>query len=426
MKGEIVMSKKEVERISVLDNLLQKRIKQIHAAKQLGISDRQVRRILKEYTRCGAKGLIHKSRGREGNRAIPHEVQEEIVRLIKKYYIDFGPTFAAELLLERNRIGVSDETIRKIMIGEGLWVPKKKRLKEIHLYRERRSCVGELIQLDGSPHKWFEDRASSCTLVAFIDDATSQIMDGAFVDYEGTWTLFEVTKHYLKTHGKPLSFYVDKHSTFKVNRQATIEEELKDFQPQSQYGRAMHELNIELICANSPEAKGRVERLFETLQDRLVKELRLENISTKEEATKYFREVYIPKHNGKFAVAAKDPVNVHRSLLVRDDLAKIFTIQSKRIVSKVLTVQYKNTRYQLLPERGYRYTLRKAAILIEEDRLGNVIIRYIDKCIPYTITEKEIHKTKPVRVVSAKEFTERRVIIPRPDHPWKKRCLPAI
>jgi len=420
------MSKKEVERIAVLDNLKEKRIKQKQAAEQLDLSVRQVCRLLKVYKEDGAKGLIHKSRGRKGNRSMPDEKRKQIVCLIKKDYADFGPTFAAEKLLERDKIICSNETVRKLMITEGLWISKKKRIKEIHTYRERRPCVGELIQLDGSPHKWFEERADACTLVAFIDDATSRIMDGAFVDYEGTWTLFDTTEHYLKMYGKPLSFYVDKHSTFKINRQATIEEELKDFQPQSQFGRAMDELSIELIFANSPEAKGRVERMFETLQDRLVKELRLERISNKKDATCYFREVYIPKHNQRFAVAPKDSVNMHRLLIPMDDLRRIFTLKSKRIVSKVLTVQYKNTRYQLLPTGGYRYTLRKTPILIEENRGGRIIFRYKDKGISYKIIQQEVQKVNPVQVVSGKEFQERRVVIPGKDHPWKRRFLPAM
>lgn len=424
--GQIVMSVKETERIAVMDNLLAKLIKQKHAGLQLGISPRQVRRALNRYKREGITGLVHKGRGRVGNRAMSQEKKDQIVLLIRQQYPDFGPTLAAEKLAERHGIGVSEEKVRLLMIAEGLWKAKQEKQVVIHTYRERRSCVGELVQLDGSPHKWFEDRADPCTLVAFIDDATSRIMDGEFVDYEGTFTLFGGAEHYLKTHGKPLCLYVDKHSTFKINRQATIEEELKDFQPRSQYARAMDELGIELIFANSPQAKGRVERLFETLQDRLVKNLRLEGISTKKEATKYFREAYIPHHNAKFAVLPKDPVNVHRSLLRTDDLRRIFTIQSKRIVSHALTVQYKNTRCQLLPTGGYHYTLLKAHILVEEDRENSITFRYKDKIIPYQIIQQKVQKVKPVQVVSGKDFQERRVIIPGKDHPWRQRFLPAM
>ena len=357
---------KETERITIMDNLVAKRIKQKHASLQLGISVRQVQRMVKRYKEEGVVGLIHKSRGRVGNRTMSQEKKDQIVLLIRQQYADFGPTLAAEKLEEWHGITVSEEKVRLLMIEEGLWKAKQHKKVTIHTYRERRSCVGELIQLDGSPHRWFEDRADPCTLLAYIDDATSKIMDGEFTNYEGTFTLFQATEHYLQTYGKPVSLYVDKHSTYRINRQATTEEELKDFQPQSQFGRAMEELRIELICANSPQAKGRVERLFETLQDRLVKEMRLAGISTKEEGTKYFREIYIPKHNAKFAIPPKDQTNVHKVLMPSDDLARIFTVQTVRQISKVLVVQYKNTRYQLDTTGAYRYLLKNQKLMVEE------------------------------------------------------------
>lgn len=425
MKGVISMSKREVERITVMDSLLEKRIKQKHAAAQLSISIRQVQRLVKKYKREGAIGLIHGSRGKESNRLMPKEKREQIVNLIKTNYPDFGPTFACEKLLERDQIKCSPETVRQIMIAENIWISRKKRLVEIHPYRERRSCIGELVQLDGSPHKWFENRADPCTLVAFIDDATSRIMDGEFVDYEGTFTLFGATEHYLKTYGKPLALYADKHSTFKINRQATIEEELKDFLPQSQYGRAMDQLLIDLIFANSPEAKGRVERMFETLQDRLVKELRLEGISDKTEATKYFREVYIPKHNQRFAVLPKDPINVHRALLPSDDLSRIFTIQTKRVISKTLVVQYRNTRYQLDTKGAYQYLLKRQNIMVEENKAGVLVLRHKDKALLYKAIGQIIKQPKLIQVASAKSFQERQVQITAKD-PWAELIIPAL
>lgn len=425
MKEIISMSKKEVERITVMDNLLAKRIKQKHAAIQLNLSTRQIRRLIDDYKKNGSSGLIHKSRGRQSNRSMPKAKREQIVNLIKNNYPDFGPTFACEKLFERDLIKCSSETVRKIMIEEGIRIPKKRKVVDIHSYRERRSCTGELIQLDGSPHKWFENKANPCTLAAFIDDATSRIMDGEFVDYEGTFTLFNATGHYLKTYGKPAAFYVDKHSTFKINRQATIEEELKDFQPQSQFARAMNQLDINLIFANSPQAKGRVERLFETLQDRLVKELRLEGISEKQEATKYFREIYIPKHNRRFAVIPKDPVDVHRALLQSDDLSRIFTVQTKRVISKALTVQYKNTRCQLDIKGAYQYLLKRQVILVEERRDGAIVFRHKDKTIPYKIIGEIVKHPKPIQIASSKSFQERQIQILIKD-PWAEPITPAL
>lgn len=420
MKGIISMSNKETERITVMDNLIEKRIKQRHAARQLNISVRQVQRMLKRYKREEAAGLVHLGRGRKSNRAIPQEEKDRAIKIIRQRYHDFGPTFALEKLKDHHQVAFGVDTLRKEMVTAGLWKAGKRKVKEIHPYRERRACLGELVQLDGSPHRWFEDRGSSCTLLAFIDDATNRIMDGMFVDYEGTWTLFGATEHYLFIHGKPLAFYVDKHSTFRINRQATVEEDLKDKQAQSQFARAMDNLGIDIICANSPEAKGRVENLFGTLQDRLVKEMRLAGINNKEEGTRFFREVYLPKHNSKFAVAPREKANLHRSLLPSDDLSRIFTIQSYRIVSKDLIVQYKNTRYQLLPTAGYRHTLKKAGITVEENREGKVSFRYKDQIISSSIAVQEVKKEKTPPVVSSKDFKEGRVSVPAWDHPWRQ------
>ena len=422
IKETISMSIKETERIAIMDNLIAKRIKQKHASIQLGISIRQIRRMVKRYKKDGLSGLVHKSRGAVSNRAIEQEKKDTIIALVKKHYPDFGPTFASEKLSERDGVVVSKESLRQIMIEEGLWKAKQRKEVTIHTYRERRSCVGELVQLDGSPHAWFEDRAEKCTLIAFIDDATSRIMDGEFADYEGTFTLYDATEHYLNTYGKPLSLYVDKHSTFRINRQATIEEELKDTKARSQYGRAMDELKIELIFAHSPQAKGRVERLFETLQDRLVKELRLAGISTKEEATKYFREVYIPEHNAKFVVPPKEPNNVHKNLLETDDLSRIFTVQTKRVISKTLVVQYKNIRYQIDTTGPYQYLLQKQNILVEENKEGAIVFRHKDKVLSYKIIGQIFRNPKIMQVASSKTFQERQVVIQRKD-PWAEPVI---
>ena len=416
---------KETERIAIMDNLIAKRIKQKHAAKQLGISVRQVRRLLKRYKGEGVAGLTHQGRGRVGNKAMPIGKKDQIIRLIKAKYPDFGPTLAAEKLFELDGISVSEEKVRLLMIEEGLWKAKQRKQVVIHTYRGRRSCVGELVQLDGSPHRWFEERSDPCTLLAYIDDATSRIMDGEFADYEGTFTLYSATEHYLKTYGRPLSLYVDKHSTFTINRQATIEEGLKDQKPLTQFGRVMEDLKIELILANSPQAKGRIERLFETLQDRLVKDMRLEGISTKDEGTRYFREVYIPRHNAKFAAPPKDPTNAHNVLLPTVDLARILTVQTKRIVSKVLVVQYKNTRYQLDTQGAYTYLLQKQNIVVEENRQGNLVFRHKDKAIPYQVIGQIMRQPKVMQVASSKSFQERQVQIQAKD-PWATPVIPAL
>lgn len=419
MEGNITMSAKETERIAIMEALKEKRMKQKQAARVLGITTRQVRRVFIRYKTEGAAGLAHKSRGRVSNRAIAQEEKDRAIELVRKHYSDFGPTFAHEKLVENHGMKSSVSTLRREMIRQGLWEVKKREARATHPYRRRRACLGELVQLDGSPHAWFEDRGEACTLIACIDDATSRIMAGGFVDYEGTFTFFEVARDYLERHGKPLSWYVDRHSTFKTNRQATVEEELRDSQAQTQFDRAMEELGIQVILARSPQAKGRVERLFETLQDRFVKELRLAGISNKEVGTEYFQQVYIPKHNEKFAVAPRETADLHRPLLAEDDLARVLTIQSKRVVTKDLLVQYKNVRYQLKPPKGYRYGLRKAKITVTEDRQGEVAFVYKDKEIPFTVAVQEPRRQKS-QVVTTKSFKEERVHIPAPDHPWRR------
>lgn len=420
MEGVISMSKKEVDRIKIMEDLTAKRIKQAQAAAKLGLSVRQVIRLAAAYKAYGAGGLVHKSRGQPSNRAIGQKEKDQIVSIITEQYQDFGPTFACEKLNEVHGIVCSDETIRQLLIANGLWHAKRRKDQVIHPPRERRACRGELVQLDGSPHAWFEDRADTCVLVAFIDDATSQIMDGLFVDYEGTFPLFAATAHYLNTHGKPQALYVDRHSTYKVNRQATVDEELKDSQAKSQFGRAMDELAIAVIYARSPQAKGRVERLFETLQDRLVKELRLANIADKAQATRFFREIYIPKHNAKFAVVAKDLANAHQPLVPTDDLATIFTMQTNRVVSKDLVVSYKNTHYLLQATKGLQYTLKKARVTVFEDVLAKVSIHYKGAIVPYQVRQRQPKVSQPVQVLSGKEVAQRPIHIPKPDHPWRK------
>jgi transposase len=423
---QIIMSMKETERISILDKLLEKRIKQKHASQQLGISIRQVRRLMKRYKREGIAGLTHKSRGRAGNRALSQAEKDQVKQLIREHYSDFGPTLAREKLRDRHGILHAVETIRSIMTLDGIWTPKRRKGIALHPYRERRSCIGELEQLDGSYHKWFETRAPACCLIAFIDDATSRIMDGLFTDHEGTFTLFQATEHYLSLHGRPLALYVDRHSTYKVNRQATIEEELRDSQPLSQFSRAMETLGIEVIYALSSQAKGRIERLFETLQDRLVKELRLEGISDPESATEYFRSVYIPRHNAQFAITAKDPVNMHKALIPAISLAEIFTLQTPRVVSKDLVVQYKNSRFLLTVTGAKRYILPKTTITVHEASNGNISFWHKETKLPFTVLGKINQQQKLIQIASAKTFKEQRVVIPGKDHPWRQRFLPAI
>jgi len=269
---ELRMSIKEVNRISILDKLKRKELKQKKAASILGVSIRQVRRLLKIYRRDGAKGLVHRLRGIPSNNQADPAVLDAAILTIKERYADFSVTLTHEKLTEHHGFPYSRETLRETMMTAGIWKPTRQPRPVIHELRARRASEGELVQVDGSPHHWFEDRASSCTLLVYIDDATSKLLHLAFAQSETTNAYFGATKGYLEQHGKPLAFYVDRHGVFRVNTTKSLTARVEDSNGKTQFSRAMDELGIELIFANSPQAKGRVEKANQTLQDRLVKD----------------------------------------------------------------------------------------------------------------------------------------------------------
>ena len=322
MEGYLTMSNREIDKIKTIQNTIDGRFTQAETARMLDLSDRQVRRLCAKVRKEGNKGIIHGLRGSPSNHQLKPGLLEEAMELVKSKYSDFGPTFANEKLCEIHKIVLSAPTLRRAMTKEGLWRPKKSKPKH-RKWRERRPCVGMLVQLDGSEHAWFEKRGPKCALLIFIDDATGKILYGRFITVENTENLMACAKAYLELNGRPVAVYVDKDSIYKINRQANIEEELRDETPLSQFTRAMGELGIQMIFANSPQAKGRVERGFKTHQDRLVKELRLAGISDMASANKFLEKVYIPKHNAKFAVAPASPANAHKALLPAHKLGAI-------------------------------------------------------------------------------------------------------
>src|SRR5215469_14563318 len=269
------MSDGELSRLEVLRDLDQKRLTTEAAAQLLGLERRQLFRLLKAYRSEGATGLISKRRGHRSNRRKPDALRRSVLAIIREWYWDFGPTLAAEKLREVHGITLGRETLRLWMIEAGLWRDRKQRRGRVHQPRPRRDCVGELVQVDGSEHSWFEDRGPQCTLLVFIDDATGRLMHLQFVESESTFSYFQATRAYLEAWGKPVAFYSDKHGVFRVNQTGAVGGD-----GMTQFGRALHALNIDIICANSSQAKGRVERAHKTLQDRLVKELRLAGVGT--------------------------------------------------------------------------------------------------------------------------------------------------
>ncbi len=293
----VTMSDKELHRINVIQSVVEKRMRRRDAAHQLALTERQTQRLLKRYRQSGPLGMNNQSRGRTGNRLLPASLTGQALNIIRERYADFGPTLAREKLAENHGIVLGKETLRRLMIKTGLWVPRKQRAPKIQQPRYRRACCGELIQIDGCDHHWFENRAPACTALVYVDDATSRLMQLRFVKSESTFTYFEATRGYLEKHGKPLALYSDKASVFRINnKNATGGDGF------TQFGRAMHELNIQTICANTSSAKGRVERAHLTLQDRLVKELRLRGISSVDAAND-FADEFMADYNRRFGKA---------------------------------------------------------------------------------------------------------------------------
>lgn len=419
MKGLITMSNKEANRVAVLDQLLNGLIKQKQAARMLDLSTRQIIRLKKKYKAGGAKSLVHKNRGRVSNNKIKSEKIKEAIKLINKHYHDFGPTLAHEKLTENHQVDFGLETLRQAMIAGGVWKPKRKRKVNVYQLRPRRQAEGELIQIDGSPHAWFEDRGPYCNLLAFIDDATGKIKWLEFVPEETTLGYMRSTKGYLNTHGKPLSFYADKHSVFRINSSRGGSAATTDSHGYTQYARALSQLDIQLIPAHSAQAKGRVEKLFETLQDRLVKELRLKGINSIKEGNKYLPE-FIHQYNLKFAVKPKVKANAHRPLLPTDNLDKIFTIQHTRILSKNLTCQYGNQIYQIQIKQA-PYTMRRAPVLVRQHLNGKISIEYKGKTLKYTLFDKY----PKANIVNSKQLNfaidklQKHTPKPKTKTPWK-------
>ena len=298
------------------------------------------------------------------------------------------------------------------MIAEGLWKPRKARKAVVHQMRERRACFGELVQIDGSPHDWFEGRAPACSLLVFIDDATGKLVQLSFVQSESFFSYAQAARAYFERHGKPAAFYSDKHGIFRVNQPASGKTEAL-----TQFGRAMQQLDIQIICAHTPQAKGRVERANQTLQDRLPKEMRLRNISSWKDGNAYLPE-FIADFNARFAVQPRSGLDTHRLLTDQDDLDQILTWQETRTLSKNLTLQFRKVVYQIQTERP-TYALRHAAVTVCLDAQDNLTILYKGKPLDYTVFHKQ---AKQSQIVDTKQLNDavRTPQKPAPDHPWRK------
>ena len=385
----ITMSHNELTRLRVLIDIADGRLSVADATGLIGVGGRQIYRLLEAFRAHGADGVISRKRGNRSNRALGSVFRETVLAIVRERYADFGPTLAAEKLSELHGLDLGVETLRQWMIEAGLWVRRKDRLKRIHQPRARRDCLGELVQIDGSEHWWFEDRGSQSTLLVYVDDATSRLMHLKFVETESTpvqargrlFDYFQATREYLEAHGKPLAFYSDKHGVFRVNSTGAVQGD-----GMTQFGRSLHALNIDILCANTPQAKGRVERANKTLQDRLVKELRLQGISTIA-AGNQLLPGFLADYNARFGKEPHNPKNLHRPLSAGDDLTDVFAWREERTVSNSLTLQYDKVLFLLEPSEITR-ALRRKRVTVVDYPDGRLAIRYRGLDLPYTTFDK--------------------------------------
>ncbi len=373
-QGMLVLSTKQRDRLKVLHEVKGGHLTQRAAARQLAISDRWVRKLLVRVEREGDRGVVHRLRGRKSKRRLPERVRRQALKLVQAKYRDFGPTLACEYLAKDQAVKVSKETLRQWLIAAGLRRVKRRKAEEVHVWRPRRSCRGELVQWDTSEHDWLEGRGPRLYLVAMIDDATSQA-HARFVRQDSTEENLRVLWRYVERWGRPLEFYTDKSSLFTVNRtpveaaDEAVKEEL------TQIGRALRELGIGWIAAHSPQAKGRIERFFGTAQDRLVKGLRLAQVSSLEEANTYLEGEYLPGWNQRFTVVATGQTDAHRPLRAEHDLAAILSQVEERVVTHDYTIRYQGKIYQIA--RGdIRAGLRGGRVRVEQRLDGSWAVKF--------------------------------------------------
>lgn len=413
------MSARELGRLAILERVESAGLGQSQAAAQMGVSERHLRRLLQRLRLGGRAALASRRRGAPSNRRLSPRLRRQVLALLRERYPDFGPTLAHEKLHEchQSELGVafSVETLRQWMIAAGLWQGRCRTPARVHQARPRRPRFGELVQIDGSLHDWFEGRRAPCTLIAFIDDATSQVTEWRFFEAETTFAYLQCLQRHLRRYGVPLSLYSDRHGIFRVNAK-----ERWALQQDTQFSRALRQLHIEPICAKTPQAKGRVERLFQTLQNRLVKELRLQGMDTLEQAND-FLETYRESFNRRFAKPPAQAQDAHRPLAHSDlELRRVLSKQHRRTLSKNLVCQFRNALY-LVQTQAPCYAMRGARVTLCEAPDGGVTMLYKGREIPYRIYARG----EPLPIIAdAKQVAAQvnRAVRrqPPPSHPWRR------
>ncbi|MEN6560943.1 MAG: ISNCY family transposase [Acidobacteriota bacterium] len=412
----VTLTKRNAERLRVLHQVMDGLITQVYASQLLSISDRQVRTLLGRVREEGVKGLIHRGRGRPSPRKMSEAMADRIAAIIRTRYPDFSPLLASEKLRERHRIEVSREKLRQVMMAKGLWKRRRFR-KAAHFWRERRHRLGEMVQMDGSHHDWLEGRGPRLVLMGYVDDATGRFY-GRFYDHEGVYPAMDSLRCYIELYGLPLAIYLDKHSTYKTTRQADMDELLKDKQQaETQFERALGELGIQTIHAHSPQAKGRVERVFRTLQDRLVKEMRLAGIKTLDGANRFLQR-YCDVHNRRRTTEAREPGDLHRPLPKSVVLNDVLCIKGFRTVNEGYLVKWRGRTFVLDKPS---LTLRQQKLVVLERFDGRLALRHKGRDLAYReVWEPKRPAPKPV-VVKIRPKPPK--YNPPAAHPWRHQLF---
>ena len=406
------MSARDRDRLEVLHEAEKGHLTQKQAGVQLKLSERWVRKLVARLRKEGDVGILHRLRGRASKRKLGAAVRAKVVRLVKREYPDFGPTLAAEYLGEKHGVVVSKESVRQILMEAGVWKRKRRRVEEVHVWRARRPCCGEMVQWDSSEHDWLEGRGPKLSLLAMLDDATSRAR-ARFAEHDTTEENFLLLESYLKRWGRPGEFYTDKDSLFRVNRPVREADDEAWPEAWTQIGRALKELGVGWIAAHSPQAKGRIERFFGTAQDRLVKGLRQAGAQTLKEANAYLEQEYLPMWNRRFTVEAENATDAHRALRAEQNLAAILSHVEERVVANDYTIRY-HTRIYQIARAEIRPGLRGATVRVEERRDQTVWVRFRDRYLEVGRCEPMPERVKP---------SARPVSKPRrgtPGSPWMK------
>ena len=410
MVGEerIVMRGSELRRVHVIRQVVARQLTQQQASEALGLTPRHIRRLRDRWRAEGDQGLAHRGRGQPSNRRKPAAFRRQVLALYARHYGDFGPTLAVEHLARRHGLTLSDETLRRWLRAQGI-DHFRRRPRPHRRWRARRAHPGELVQLDGSHHAWLEGRGPRGVLMAYIDDASSRVF-ARFYEYEGTWSALDSFQRYVRQYGLPLAVYADKHTTYRSPAEPSVEEQLAGVAPTSQFGRALRELGVELIPAHSPQAKGRIERLFHTLQDRLVKEMRVAGIATLAEANR-FLPAWLAQYNRRFAVQPAHRTDLHRPLPAGTEVGAVLALKTRRVLRRDRTVAHGGQLYQV------QNRVRATQVVVEERVDGTLRILHHGRPLTY---QPILHRPRPVLTPRPAPRRPRPLIKPPAFHPWNR------